>query len=44
MRCPLVGEVYLAVGNDGFVGIFNHGASDETHAGGFGGVITYSRS
>lgn len=44
LRCPLVGDVYLAVGQDGFVGIYNYGPSDKTYAGGFGGVITYSRS
>lgn len=44
LRCPLVGDVYLAVGQDGFVGIYNYGTSDKTYAGGFGAVITYSRS
>lgn len=41
MRCPLVGDVYLAVGSDGFVGIYNYGPSDKTYAGGFGAALTY---
>lgn len=42
MRCPLVGDVYLAVGHDGFVGIYNYGHSDKTYAGGFGASIVYA--
>ena len=42
MRCLLVGDVYLAVGSDGFVGIYNYGPSDKTYAGGFGAAITYA--
>lgn len=42
MRCPLVGDVYLAVGHDGFVGIYNYGPKDKTYAGGFGAAIVYA--
>lgn len=42
LRCPLVGDVYLAVGQDGFVGIYNYGPGDKTYAGGFGAAITYA--
>lgn len=42
MRCPLVGDVYLAVGHDGFVGIYNYGPKDITYAGGFGAAIVYA--
>lgn len=41
MRCPLVGDVYLAVGHDGFAGIYNYGTSDKEYPGGFGASITY---
>lgn len=39
-----IGLAELQAWVDGFVGIYNYGPSDETYAGGFGGVITYSRS
>lgn len=42
MRCPLVGDVYLAVGHDGFVGIYNNGPSAKTYPGGFGAAIVYA--
>ena len=42
MRCPLVGDVFLAVGPDGFVGIYNYGASDKNYPGGFGASLTYA--
>ena len=42
MRCPLVGDVFLAVGPDGFVGIYNYGASDKSYPGGFGASLTYA--
>lgn len=41
MRCPLVGDVYMAVGHDGFVGIYNYGPSGKNYPGGFGAAITY---
>ena len=41
MRCPLVGDVYLAVGSDGFVGIYNNGSADRFYGAGFGAVLTY---
>lgn len=40
IRVPMVGDVYLCVGSDGFVGIFNYGVA-KTYAGGFGAIITY---
>lgn len=42
MRCPLVGDVFLAVGPDGFVGIYNYGPSDKNYHGGFGSSIVYA--
>lgn len=41
MRCPLVGDVYLAVGSDGFVGIYNSGSASRFYGAGFGAVLTY---
>lgn len=41
IRVPLVGDVYLCVGYDGFIGIFNYGTS-KTYELGFGAVITYA--
>ena len=40
IRVPLVGDVYLCVGYDGNVCIYNYGAS-KTYALGFGAIITY---
>ena len=40
IRVPMVGDVYLCVGSDGFVGIFNYGESKQ-YALGFGACITY---
>lgn len=40
IRVPMVGGVYLCVGSDGFVGIFNYGEA-KTYALGFGACITY---
>ena len=43
IRVPMVGDVYLCVGSDGFVGIFNYGAP-KTYAGSFGAIVTYAVS
>ena len=40
IRVPMVGDVYLCVGSDGFIGIFNYGAAKQ-YAIGFGALITY---
>lgn len=40
IRVPMVGDVYLRIGSDGFIGIFNYGSS-KTYALGFGAIITY---
>lgn len=42
MRCPLVGDVYLAVGVDGFVGIYNNATTERNYGAGFGAVLTYA--
>nr|WP_073294088.1 hypothetical protein [Parolsenella massiliensis] len=42
MRCPLVGDVYLAVGTDGFVGIYNNATTERNYGAGFGAVLTYA--
>lgn len=44
MRCPLVGDIFLAVGSDGFVGIYNYGSGDQTYHAGFGAALTYAIS
>ncbi len=41
IRVPMVGDVYLCVGSDGFIGIFNYGPS-KTYELGFGAIITYA--
>ena len=40
IRVPMVGDVYLCVGSDGFIGLYNFGAA-KTYAFGFGAIITY---
>lgn len=42
IRCPLVGDVYLAVGTDGFVGIYNNATTERGYGAGFGAVLTYA--
>lgn len=41
IRVPMVGDVYLCVGSDGFIGIFNYGAA-KVYELGFGACITYA--
>ena len=41
IRVPMVGDVYLCVGSDGFIGIFNYGSA-KIYEPGFGAVITYA--
>lgn len=40
IRVPMVGDVYLCVGSDGFIGLYNYGPA-KTYALGFGAIITY---
>lgn len=40
IRVPLVGNVYLCVGYDGVVCLYNYGTA-KTYALGFGACITY---
>ena len=40
IRVPMVGDIYLCVGSDGFVGLYNYEAA-KTFAPGFGACITY---
>ena len=40
IRVPMVGDVYLCVGSDGFIGLYNYGSA-KTYALGFGAIITY---